>query len=126
MRRVALTLAVLVALGTAGAAAAPVESGVIDGPFGDVRLGGVVSFGVSTTNVRGNEYPMVQVDCSQDVLVWSTLIAPDETVKLGGDASDWVRASGEADCTAYLLVFGSHGRTQTIGELDSLTFHAGG
>jgi len=133
-----------------GAAAGP--SGTIEGPFGDVRLGGDVEFDLTTarfpggdkTHYRVGTWPMVATWCYQDVdgdgvevggqtddLVYAALAKPyfesggslAVEFLLGGGSSEWLRRGGPATCEAILYAYSFSGG-ETIVPLDSTGFFA--
>jgi hypothetical protein len=131
-----LPLVVLLAFVGGASAAAPVASGTIEGPFGDVRLGGVVTFETEVDGLKGWQYPMIAVWCYQDLngdgikyfpndggdLVYMWLDSPDASFPLGAASSKWVDLGGAADCQAILYAYGDRGNTQTIDTLDATGF----
>lgn len=76
-------------------------------PSSDVRLGGVVSYDVTTSKMFGGYYPMVSTECLQNgQTVYGDLTFPTDSVKLGGDSSLWLQIGNvyPTYCYATLVV----------------------
>jgi opacity protein-like surface antigen len=120
--------AALVLSAAAPAAAAPAPpSGTIVLDTAAPAYGQPVTFTTSVTgHLKGYQYPLVYVACSQDVLVYGQLDYPDAVFILGGGSSLWVtRGGGAADCIATLYIYpGLH--DGPILWLASTAFHAAG
>ena len=148
MRRV-LVVAVVGLFGAAAVTAPALAAKPVDGVSSIVMvapagsdLGDTVSFTTTVEPLAHWEYPMVDVQCYQDVdgdgivdtrlsgndVVFTALVHPDESVTLGGYSSIWTnRGGGAAACLANLDAYGFHAGTQTIRVLDSVApWTAGG
>jgi len=129
-------LALALAAGLVLSVAAPAMAGKAPAlPTGTIALDTAVpayqqpvTFTTSVTGkLKGYQYPLVYVACSQDgVLVYGQLDFPDAAFLLGGGSSEWVtRGGGSADCTATLYIYpGLH--EGPIVWLASTTFGAAG
>jgi hypothetical protein len=80
-----------------------------------------------TGKLKGYQYPLVYVECSQDVLVYGQLDFPDVAFVLGGGSSEWVtRGGGAAECVAHLMIYPGIHHNDPILDLAQVTFHAEG
>ena len=140
---------VLVVAGVASAAKpVPVVSSVALATVNGVPAGGVVpalgdslTFAVSVEKLAGWEYPMVDLQCYQDVngdgtidtsllgpdVVFTWLDRPDAVFTLGGYSSIWTQrvaagASPDAVCVADLDAYGWRGGVQSVRVLASDEF----
>lgn len=106
--KAAAALVVLAAVMMAGGAAQPAGKGhdpvgTIAGPFGETTLGSTITFQTTTDNLKGNQYPLVDLECFQDgSIVFAQLDYPDANFLLGGGSSYWLEHGGDATCIAYL------------------------
>jgi hypothetical protein len=97
------------------------------------HLGGTVAFVSNAVGLRGREWPMIAVNCWQDVdgngvvdvgntfsvdKVYGQLDVTSSTFLLGGNSSDWLDVGGAAECTSALYAYGWKGGSQTIRMLD--------
>ena len=131
MRAVLVLVASALVFAT-GAGAAPKE------PSGSLELltpapyafADELSFSAEVSNLRGNQYPLVYVECRSvvdDEVLYGQLASADETFLLGGGSSPWhlpENAGEDANCVASLRVYGGKDSGSVI--LDSLGFFASG
>ena len=132
----------------ASVAAALLLSGVALAADGSISLdqpapalGDTITFTTSVPKLKGYEYPMVDVQCYQDVdgdgsvstellgpdIVFSSLTHPGEPVLLGGYVSIWtLRGGGPAECRAELAAYGWRGGVQSIRVLAATGFLVAG
>ena len=130
MFRIALIALAIFALSTSAVAAPTPASGTISGPneSGPYAFGDEITFSVSASGLKGNQYPLVYVACRSvvdDELLYGQLAGPDETFVLGGGSSEWHDDRDDANCTADVRVYGGK-RDQGQNVLDSVTFFATG
>lgn len=123
MKLRALLASLLLAGALAGpvSAAPPVASGTIEYASVDPVIGGEVTFTVTTTNLKGNQYPLVYLRCvnGANETVYGQLDLPSTVFILGGGSSDWITVGHPnyhvpATCTAYLKVYGPQDQGQVI------------
>jgi hypothetical protein len=154
-------LAAVVALSAPSLAAKPSSGGGGTGGTSDIQLSGVyvpsggqlkvaaastepalgdsVTFKTIIESLGSREYPLVGVQCFQDVngngltldpaspdLVYQDLSQPDAYFLLGAGWSQWKANGGNATCVATLYAYGMKGNTQTIRSLASRNFDATG
>ena len=131
MRRflaLALAAGLLLSVAVPVSAAPAAPSGTIVLDTAAPAYGQTVTFTTSVTGkLKGYQYPLVYVACSQDgVLVYGQLDFPDAAFLLGGGSSLWVtRGGGPAECIATLYIYpGLH--DGPILWLASTTFSAAG
>ena len=92
----------------------------------NVQLGDTVTFTTEIERLTGAEYPMVDLECTQDgVIVFSQLDHPDAGFLLGGGWSEWLQTGGPASCVAYLDAYDGSGNRWTVRVLASTSFEAG-
>lgn len=74
----------------------------------NLTFGSPITFTTAVPKLKGSEYPMVSVTCTQDgVAVWGSLTHPDEVVTLGSGGNQWKQnGGGPADCKVGLYSFG--------------------
>lgn len=76
-----------------------------------LSLGSNVTFTAKANGLKGREYPMVYLKCTQnDAVVYGQLDHPDVTFVLGGGSSQWKLNGGPAVCKAYLYAYGGKER----------------
>ena len=125
MRRILAGLALALLIAGPVMAAPKVASGslVITSDLVGVAFGDAVTFSATTDNLKGYQYPLVYLACSQDgVLVYGQLDLPTATFILGGHQSP-----GPADCSAKLYAYPGVHHNDPIILLDGpLTFAAAG
>lgn len=127
MRRLLLALPLIFAVTMAAKPIATESSIALD--TATPRLGEYVSFTTTVEKLAGWEYPMVDVQCYQDVnedgyidttllgpdVVFTWLEHPDYPILLGGGWSIWKdRGGGPAECVANLDAYGWKGGRQSI------------
>ena len=94
-----------------------------------LKLGDSLKFATTVGSTAGYEYPMVDLQCYQDVngdgkvdtsllgpdVVFTSLDTPDATFTLGGYSSIWtLRGGGPATCLANLDAYGWKGGKESI------------
>ena len=122
---VGLTLALLIALPVSAAPQTP--SGTLTITSFDARFGGAVTFSATANNLKGYQYPLVYLACSQGaILVYGQLAPPTTTFILGGGSSPWYQSPGPASCTATLYAYPGFHSGNIIQLAPSLTFDAAG
>jgi hypothetical protein len=131
VKKALFAILVLGVFATAASAAQPVShaaSGTISDPVGDLRLGGAITFTSTTDNLKGWQYPLIDLECSQNgTVVFSQLDAPNAIFLLGGGSSRWLETGGSATCVAYLDAYGTKGGNWDITLLATgATFEAAG
>jgi hypothetical protein len=97
-------------------------------------LADTVTFNTTASGMAGSEYPMVDLQCFQDVngdgtvdtslsgpdVVFTSLDTPAATFTMGGYASIWtLRGGGTATCVAKLEAYGWKGGVESIRVLAS-------
>jgi hypothetical protein len=88
-------------------------------------LGETVTFTTSIQGIKGSEWPMIGVACSQSgAVTYGELNTPSSSFLLGGGSSVWLTNGGAADCVATLYAYGWSGGTETIRTLASTPFFA--
>lgn len=103
-------------------------------------LGDTITVTTSVEKLKGFEYPMVDLQCYQDVngdgftdvgnlqspdVVFTWLDQPNASFLLGGYSSIWtLRGGGGAECVANLDAFGWKAGAESVRILDSYRFHA--
>ena len=117
MRRLLVGALVALVLVAAASAAPPVPSGSIvlneAGPF---AFGDTVTFTTAATGLRGNQYPLVYVECRSVVdgeVLYGQLDLPETGFLLGGGSSPWWLDRDDVTCLAHLYAYGG----KTIVEL---------
>ncbi len=128
----ALVASVLV-LAAVASAAPPVASGTISGPNEagpyvftadpDYLTSSRVTFTTTTSGLKGNQYPLVYVECVSVVdgaVLYGQLDLPETAFLLGGGSSPWWGQRDDAHCVATLYVYGG----KTIVSLGSTEFEA--
>lgn len=89
-------------------------------------LGDTVTFTTTTSGLKGNQAPRIQVMCYQGTdLVYGEAGPASQGFLLGGAGSVWLTNGGPAHCVATLYYWGFH-PTQTFVPLASTEFDAGG
>ncbi|HEU5211788.1 MAG TPA: hypothetical protein VFU10_03390 [Gaiellaceae bacterium] len=107
-----------------------------------VKLGDSLKFATTVGPTAGYEYPMVDLQCFQDVngdgvvdtnllgpdVVFTALDTPGATFTLGGYSSIWtLRGGGPATCVAYLDAYGWKSGKESVRVLaDTGTWDAAG
>jgi len=107
-----------------------------------VKLGDSLKFATTVGPTAGYEYPMVDLQCFQDVngdgvvdtnllgpdVVFTWLDTPGATFTLGGYSSIWtLRGGGPATCVAYLDAYGWKSGKESVRVLaDTGTWNAAG
>lgn len=87
------------------------------------HLGGTVTFTVDAPRIKS---PRVAVRCYQGgAMTYAEAGPADSSFLLGGGASAWLTAGGEADCTAELFWIDWTGAQQQFNTLGWTSFHAG-
>lgn len=104
-----------------------------------LKLGDTVLFSTAVEPLAGWEYPMVDLQCYQDVngdgvvstdlqgpdIVFTWLDKPDAAYQLGGYSSIWTqRGGGAATCIANLDAFGWKGGKESVRVLASTGYLA--
>lgn len=118
---------VLAALAALLMAAMPVRaaSAIALDPSSDLHFNGFARFDVVVNDkLKGYEYPMVYVSCSQagDV-VYGQLDYPDATF-IFTNGGEWVaNGGGPADCTARLWAYGGVQHSTPRALTDPVAFH---
>ncbi len=120
MRKILLgALVALVLVLAAGSALAakpahagpPAPSGTISGPneAGPYAFGDSVTFTTTSSNLKGNQYPLVYVECRSVVdgsLLYGQLDLPETVFVLGGGSSPWWDQRDDVNCLAHLYAYG--------------------
>ncbi|OGH07745.1 MAG: hypothetical protein A2171_02510 [Candidatus Levybacteria bacterium RBG_13_35_9] len=76
-----------------------------------LSLGSSVTFTTKANGLKGREYPMIYLVCTQNqAVVYGQLDHPDVTFILGGGSSQWKLNGGSATCKAYLYAYGGKDR----------------
>lgn len=126
MRRAMMVAALMMlALVPISSAAAPVASGTITGPNESqpYAFGQAVTFTTTATGLKGNQYPMVYLECYSVVdgtLLYGQLDYPTTPFQLGGGSSKWHLQRDDATCIAHLFAYGGKYRgNELIVELTS-------
>lgn len=115
MRRVAVVVAALLAVAAPAAARPAAVAPALAGPFGDVRLGGQVTFDATYPRQPGAVIVRVQVVCRQNAAVVYAEAGPvDHTFTLGGPGTDWATSGGPADCLPTLWAWRDQRRQQVV------------
>ena len=111
-------------IGTSAASAAPpTPSGTLSGPneAGPYAFGDSVTFSTTVTGLKGQERPMIYVECYSVVdgtLLYGQLDHADSVFVLGGGSSLWWTQRDDADCLAHLYAYGGKEKgVDTIVEL---------
>lgn len=135
----------LVIVPAAPAAKAGPAGTIIANQPGDHHYSDALTYTVTTSGLKGYQYPMVGIECYQDAngdglvispyiivdgkqvgnpdLVWLSLDHPDATFYLGSGSSN-LDISQSATCFATLYAYGWKGGQESIVALDSLSFTA--
>jgi hypothetical protein len=124
----AAMLVALFAIGgvSAKGAHAATQSGTITLDQASPALGQYVTFTTTTTGLKGNQNPRIEIDCYQSgVLVFASAAPSNQPQQLGGAGSQWLTNGGPADCTATLYYWDFH-PVETFVPLASTSFAAGG
>lgn len=132
---IALTAAITALIwGSNALSSPPVPSGTIaisattPGPYAFQSL---IAFDVTTSDLKGNQYPLVYVECYSQVdgaLLYGQLDLPTVDFLLGGGSSTWWMQRDDASCLAHLYAYGGKEKgNDTIVELtDPIGFSATG
>lgn len=125
--------AVLIVLPVSAAPSA--QSGTIAIDSSSPALGDIVTFTTTTSGIKGNQNPRIEITCYQDnVLTYAeahnvtpTYPAPwdGSSFQLGGGSSQWLTDGGPANCNAILYYWDNH-PTQHQVILATMSFSAGG
>lgn len=124
-----VTMLIALILTPIAIAAPPVASGtlILETP-GPYAFADQINFTATTDNLKGNQYPLVYVECYSVVdneLLYGQLDHPNVAFVLGASSSEWHTDRDDANCTASLRVYGGK-KDQGQVILDSLTFSASG
>src|SRR5262245_10386460 len=117
-RLIALAFGFLILAGPASAK--PQVTGTIEGPFGDARFDGHVTFNTTFNGrLHGQESLRIVVSCYQgNELVYAEALEPGWPFHLGGTFSPWRDAGGgEATCEATLSVYAVYSANKVTNEL---------
>lgn len=80
---------------------------VMNGSTDNLAMNSKVSFTTVVPKLKGNEYPMVYVNCTQDgKTVYGQLDHPTTVFILGGGWSPWRDVGGDVVCKGILYVYG--------------------
>jgi len=108
MKTMLIVLITVLALATGAAAkAAPSGTIVLNEP-GPYAFQDEITFTVTTSGLKGYQYPMVYVLCTSVVdgqPLYGQLAHPEETFVLGGGSSQWYTQRDDANCTATLYAY---------------------
>lgn len=115
--------------------AAPLKTGTITSPTGDLKFGGVVNF--SATWSKSVKEARLYVECRNEsnailygeLINWNTsgpsATAGDQAVTLGGGWSEWHNDPEQpANCVAYLKDYVGAPRTKEVVDLAQVSFKA--
>jgi hypothetical protein len=125
----------------AEAAPTSVSPSITINQAGPYYIGDTLTFTTTVPKLFGWQYPMIDVQCYQDVdgdgtlefgypwedIVYSELYKPSESFTLGGYSSIWKnRGGGPAECIANLDAYGWKGGQQYVTVFASTEFTSPG